>query len=528
MIRFLTLFLVLIGFGWNNINLTEQQKKNLGSKATFQMMESIFSKAMKAKRAYIKNQEHFTRANDLLSNVCSTAPSNTIIVNADIDPLLIESESILGIDLFASPNNNASWVSNNDFSILGSPGYESTLEAGVSGLGATSNVSWYISALINAAGFGEGFETYGTIYASQSPQNSEGAFPPSNNYFANLIDEPAGDAPNAGQDIVSLGATYKNNGESLERVYFDLGLNGGCCAADGGFLGPWYLYGVGIVNPESEESIAYAIGYGDGGFGQLYPGVLKLYGDLSSGELGGYDYISTNISYQFVGNSLVATTLWNTIIQDSQWGSWPNSVNGFIALGVTVEAGLSGFDVATTVLDETSPGFFIPLTQSQQGNIAPVLSNPTYNEDSRTLSVSYSDLEGNLPVSPVVNIEGFGNRALATPNHNYVEGATFTASIDDGDALLADGAYSATFILTDVADSPDSATTLNFEFSVGSNPGCVIGDINGDTNLNVSDIVLLVSLILNGGSSDACSDINSDGNLNVSDIVLLVSLILNN
>ena len=78
--RFLTLFLVLICFGWSNINLTEQQKQDLGSKATFKMMESIFSKAMKAKRAYIKNQEHFTRANDLLSNVCSTAPQIQLLL----------------------------------------------------------------------------------------------------------------------------------------------------------------------------------------------------------------------------------------------------------------------------------------------------------------------------------------------------------------------------------------------------------------------------------------------------------------
>ena len=34
----------------------------------------------------------------------------------------------------------------------------------------------------------------------------------------------------------------------------NLTLNGGCCD-EGSFFGPWYLYGVGIVNPEAEEAI---------------------------------------------------------------------------------------------------------------------------------------------------------------------------------------------------------------------------------------------------------------------------------
>ena len=53
------------------------------------------------------------------------------------------------------------------------------------------------------------------------------------------------------------------------------------------------------------------------------------------------------------------------------------------------------------------------------------------------------------------------------------------------------------------------------------------GDLNGDSNINVSDIVLLINLILSGDYLDS-GDINLDGNINIQDVVLLVQIILNN
>ena len=54
----------------------------------------------------------------------------------------------------------------------------------------------------------------------------------------------------------------------------------------------------------------------------------------------------------------------------------------------------------------------------------------------------------------------------------------------------------------------------------------IIGDINGDGDLNVLDVVLLVGVILNDGDVTAACDVNGDGVLNVLDIVQLVNLIL--
>jgi hypothetical protein len=54
----------------------------------------------------------------------------------------------------------------------------------------------------------------------------------------------------------------------------------------------------------------------------------------------------------------------------------------------------------------------------------------------------------------------------------------------------------------------------------------LIGDVNGDGDLNVLDVVSLVGVILNGGNETAACDVNGDGEINILDVVSLVNLIL--
>ena len=51
------------------------------------------------------------------------------------------------------------------------------------------------------------------------------------------------------------------------------------------------------------------------------------------------------------------------------------------------------------------------------------------------------------------------------------------------------------------------------------------GDINGDTNVDVIDIIWIINYILDN-YYDQCSDINDDGMVNVLDVVTLVNIIL--
>ncbi len=57
--------------------------------------------------------------------------------------------------------------------------------------------------------------------------------------------------------------------------------------------------------------------------------------------------------------------------------------------------------------------------------------------------------------------------------------------------------------------------------------GSIIGDINEDNLINVQDIVLIVSLVMNS-EYNTNADLNTDGELNVLDIVQVVNIILAN
>ena len=57
------------------------------------------------------------------------------------------------------------------------------------------------------------------------------------------------------------------------------------------------------------------------------------------------------------------------------------------------------------------------------------------------------------------------------------------------------------------------------------NDNIILGDVNGDANINIQDIVLIVNIILSNQSSDN-ADINQDGNVDVLDIIQVVNLIL--
>jgi hypothetical protein len=68
----------------------------------------------------------------------------------------------------------------------------------------------------------------------------------------------------------------------------------------------------------------------------------------------------------------------------------------------------------------------------------------------------------------------------------------------------------------------------------GEDTGCGVelGDLNGDNNSNILDIVQLANCILAGNCSDlpngCAGDLNDDGNWNILDIVQLANLILDN
>jgi hypothetical protein len=67
-------------------------------------------------------------------------------------------------------------------------------------------------------------------------------------------------------------------------------------------------------------------------------------------------------------------------------------------------------------------------------------------------------------------------------------------------------------------------STQTFKFYV---PSCLTGDINGDTQANVSDVIYLINYLFKGGSSPdpiwGCGDMQCDGNVNIQDAIYLIN-----
>jgi len=511
--------------------LTENQQEIIQEQTLEEFAKIIFQNAMEAKRAF---QQSNVRES-IIDNFATTAPRSEFIVNADIADDL--ASGVISSSIYVSTDNQNSWQSS-DANLIGTEGYENTWEATINTNNRNTAYS-YLSGIVNSEALGE---SYGEILVSGSPHNINSTFPPPANLYAVLANDDSGDT-SSNYDITQVRGTYKgteaidgegNTYTDVERIYLDLALNGNCCDA-GSFFGPWYLYGLGIVNPESEDAVAYAVGYGDGGFGQLEPGLLKITGDLATGEIDGFEYITTNIEYSTAGNNLQATVLMDLITQDSQWGTWPNSYNGFIVVGVTVEASLDGLDVAADIKDQTDPGLFVCQTVSQEGNTPVVLSDPNFNDN--ILSVEYSDADGNLPwykAAQICNTPANGGNCFAQvsmiPNgHDYENGVMFSADINtlvDENGLS--GVYEAHFWFADDDIEEYPSAQIEMDISIDGSECGLVGDSNGDGSLNVLDVVLLVNLILDANANgDDCSDVNGDGSLNVLDVVLLVNLILN-
>ncbi len=501
-LKFIGIIAIICSFGFNNNYQmpNDEQWRQIHN----EVAKLIWEEAMNAKNHV--NQAAPQIREELLENLCSSAPTNYFITHADLSDSLTQAENT-SASVFVSSDNQNSWTQNDSVSPINQEGYETTWGA-TTIIENSDNVAWYLSGSIDSGSLGLDF---GQLTVSQSPYNQNNAWPPSDNLYATVSTDPTGDnaGGGSGQDITNVRATYSDN-----KLYASMGLNGSCCD-DGSFFGPWNLYSIAIVNPEAENPVAYSYAYGNGGFGQLYPAIYKIDGDLTTGEVGGFEVLSEDFQYSTAGNNLQANSLLDIILNDSDWGVWPNSFNGLVLVGVSVSAGLDGLDIAIDLLDTTDPAVLVMSTQIQNGNTLPVLSNPVYDESTGIVSVTYTDAENNLATIHDLFIEDMG--FVMIPNsHTYSDGVVFSA-YTGGSGGMAELTFS------------DGGEIVTLELDLGGGGCQVIGDANEDSEINVLDVVLTVNLILCADCPDnynECSDLNNDTVINVLDVVSLVNIIL--
>ena len=108
-----------------------------------------------------------------------------------------------------------------------------------------------------------------------------------------------------------------------------------------------------------------------------------------------------------------------------------------------------------------------------------------------------------------------------------LEAGTWKRAIDS--EHIADGmtAVPVTFSTTQSFSIPAGGYQV---YVKGESQTTLLGDINGDGEVNISDINMLISIILNSSSSSPIqpgTDINGDGEVNISDVTRLIDIVLN-
>ena len=90
---------------------------------------------------------------------------------------------------------------------------------------------------------------------------------------------------------------------------------------------------------------------------------------------------------------------------------------------------------------------------------------------------------------------------------------------------LADGSYY--YFLYYLSEGEWKGRISSRIITVQAEQQLLKGDVNGDGEVNVTDLVPLVNMILGITQSNVAADVNGDGEVNVTDLVPLVNLILN-
>lgn len=490
-----TVFVIALGLSQNNVpELSDNDLTEL-------LYQPIY-------RSFLQHSENFrrvTRDQILFDHLYSSAPADQVIAHADFsDSLLILNPSA---SVIFSGDNQQTWSSSECY-FLDSPGYENTWECDYNYSGS-GQLDWCMRAVHD-------YELERAVI-SQSPENLSDTFPPPANTLVSLAEEPSGDQENGGSylDLIGMNVTF-----STDRLFVEL-ISDSTGFPVGEFFGPWYLYGAGFLNPvqdlSSDQLSIYALGYGNGFFGNLHPGLMKLVG-TPGGEIISAEYISTDIEYLVDGNSLFLSVAKNIITDDPDFGVWPGDINGFVIMGLTASADI---DQNMMFHDGTAPGLLLMEHQSQSGNSSPTLSEAIYDPDTFTLSAIFSDPDANLPLDHHILHQG-NIWEMMPGSHQYENPVEFSYTIPDP----SDGVYNVVFTFSDGAVSEQESLS----FTIGDVPACaLLGDANSDGAADVLDVVLIVAEILCGNCTggNPCYDVNLDSNVDVLDVVLLVDIILN-
>jgi hypothetical protein len=348
----------------------------------------------------------------VLWNVCNSAvpPDGIVVVNADcidsIKPLLED----IGLTVFYSTDSQATWQQA-PMAAIAQPGYDSTYE-GSFPASSSGTIYYYVRG------------DNGTNYGTQSPFNSDDAWPITDNLLAEAALEGTGDTIND-PDGEWLDLTSCAFGYSDGKFYGRLTNDTTVWPTSGGLFGPWYLYSAGFYNPEAAtgDTLAYAM---------TYVSILTYTSGLY--EINRYESTYTrigDIDVQTAGNRLIMRCDASDLAARPGFQPWPNQC-GYLC-GSKGDARTANLSLKSWQNDSTNPSrYYVDRTprlvvgqnQPPALNLAGVEPDTGTGATDFRFHVHYSDADTNLPVLRCVVVDA-DTYDLVPNSHRYAYGVTF-------------------------------------------------------------------------------------------------------
>jgi len=347
-----------------------------------------------------------------------------------------------------------------------------------------------------------------TVVVSQSPKNSSDDFPVPEYLLADLGADSTGDTEGGGGNNLDINHLYGSYSDT--KLYFRLDNNGGGFPTSGGLL-TYYMYAVGILNPNQTDSTVYLLIYASNPL--FSTGVYAM--DLGDSSFSSIASATSSIS----GNSLSLSCNISDLVAQSGWPTWPPEYGFIGAAPVTVTSVIAEL----TYNDFGKAAIFMPLSNMLDYaavNNAPTLDLPSVICDDTgyvTAEVTYTDADNHLAVERNLYVESTPYEMFACEK-DYENGALFETELTVG----ATGWYHYYFQFSD-GDQTVSTVVDSFYIDLDT---FICGDANSDETVNIFDITYIISYLYRDGPPPAVlasADVNNDGTINIFDITYLIS-----
>ena len=234
------------------------------------------------------------------------------------------------------------------------------------------------------------------------------------------------------------------------------------------------------------------------------PAIFGFWDDLNpvSGDQGGCPEGSGNVYTYSDGSQFV---VWfNTVARCANTAQYQGSYDFQFVLHSSGDIDLNYRDM-TGYISSATIGM-----QNEDGSTGLLVGqNNGYAQSQNSLQFRQMDNADWL------TLNGELSGSLAAGENTAIDMNADASGLDEGD-------YIGNIFL---ASNAQSTVTISASLTV-SGDGELLGDLNGDGEINVLDVVSLVNVILDGGDYISAGDMNQDGALDILDVVTLVNLIL--